>query len=55
MLMKYIELPDAIFWVRQYENGSSKKYKQTTGRYDTRRACLTKFSDGFSYVFCKQL
>lgn len=51
MLMKYIELPDAIFWVRQYENGSSKKYKQTTGRYDTRRACLTKFSDGFSYVF----
>lgn len=48
MLMEYVDLPDAIFWVRYYESGSRDKI---TNRFNTRRACLTRFNDGFSYVF----
>ena len=46
MFMEYIEIDDAIFWVRYYESGSKK-----TGRWNTRRGCKTQFRDGFSYVF----
>lgn len=48
MLMEYVDLPDAIYWIRYYE--SSVK-RITSERYKNRRACYTKFSDGFSYVF----
>ena len=48
MLMEYVDLTDAIFWVRYYESGSRNKI---TNRFNNRRACLTRFNDGFSYVF----
>ena len=46
MLMNYADRPDAIYWVRYYEFGS-----KASGRWNTRRACLTRFSDGFAYAF----
>ncbi len=46
MLMNYADRPDAIYWIRYYEYGS-----KASGRWNTRRACLTRFSDGFAYVF----
>ena len=46
MFMEYVEMDDAIFWVRYYESGSKKN-----GRWNTRRGCKTQFRDGFSYVF----
>ena len=46
MFMEYIEIDDAIFWVRYYESGRKKN-----GRWNTRRGCKTQFRDGFSYVF----
>lgn len=45
MFMEYVDLPDAIYWVRYYESGSKK-----SGKYDTRRACYTKFNN-IEYVF----
>lgn len=46
MFMKYVDMNDAILWVRYYEGGS-----KVNGRYRNRRACYTEFADGFSYVF----
>ena len=46
MFMQYVEMDDAIFWVRYYESGNKK-----SGRWNTRRGCKTQFRDGFSYVF----
>ncbi len=46
MLMEYADRPDAIYWVRYFESGS-----KASGRWNNRRACLTRFADGFSYVF----
>lgn len=46
MLMDYADRPDAIFWIRYYESGS-----KASGRWNNRRACVTRFKDGFSYVF----
>lgn len=46
MFVEYTNRSDAIFWIRNYENGS-----KASGAYDTRRGCLTTFADGFSYVF----
>lgn len=46
MLVDYANDSKAILWARYYESGSKK-----SGRWDTRRACFTKFQDGFSYVF----
>lgn len=50
MFMEYAERPDAIYWIRYYENGN-KDYRKTTGLHNNRRACMTSFADGFSYVF----
>lgn len=46
MLMEYADRPDAIYWIRYYESGS-----KASGRWNNRRACMTRFADGFSYVF----
>lgn len=46
MLMNYANRPDAIYWIRYYESGS-----KASGRWNTRRACITRFSDGFTYAF----
>ena len=46
MFMEYVEMDDAIFWIRYYESGIKKN-----GRWNTRRGCKTQFKDGFSYVF----
>lgn len=46
MLMKYANRPDAIYWIRYYESGN-----KASGRWNTRRACLTRFSDGYTYAF----
>lgn len=46
MFMKYIDREDAILWIRYYESG-----KQSNGKWNNRRACLTEFKDGFRYVF----
>ena len=46
MLVEYTNRDDAIFMIRRYENGSKK-----SGRWNTRRSSLTRFKDGFSYVF----
>ena len=46
MFMKYVDMSDAILWVRYYESGTI-----VNGRYSNRRACYTEFADGFSYVF----
>lgn len=46
MLTEYAEREDAVFWIRYYESGNKK-----SGRWNNRRACITKFADGFSYVF----
>lgn len=46
MLMQYIEREDAIFLLRRYENGS-----KAGGRWNTRRSAMTRFADGFTYVF----
>ena len=45
MFMEYVDLPDAIYWIRYYESGSKK-----SGKYDNRRACYTKFNN-IEYVF----
>ena len=50
MLMKYVDLPDAIYWIRYHEN-KGKGYDKATKRHNNRRACFTRFNDGFSYVF----
>lgn len=44
--MQYIEREDAIFLLRRYENGS-----KGGGRWNTRRSAMTRFADGFTYVF----
>ncbi len=46
MLMQYADRDDAVLWIRYYESGNKK-----SGRWNTRRAAVTQFSDGFSYVF----
>ncbi|MDD6627131.1 MAG: UvrD-helicase domain-containing protein [Lachnospiraceae bacterium] len=46
MLMEYINRDDAVFLLRRYENGSKKG-----GRWNTRRSAMTRFADGFRYVF----
>jgi len=46
MLMDYANSKDPIYWIRYYEKGS-----KASGRWSNRRACVTRFSDGFSYVF----
>ena len=46
MFLEYLNLPDAIYWIRYYESGSI-----INGRWTNRRACYTEFKDGFSYVF----
>lgn len=46
MLIDYANRPDAIYWIRYYESGS-----KASGRWNNRRACVTRFSDGFSYAF----
>lgn len=46
MLMQYIKRDDAIFLLRRYENGS-----KAGGRWNTRRSAMTRFADGFTYVF----
>lgn len=46
MFMEYIKRDDAILWIRYYENG-----KKINGVWNTRRACLTEFEDGFKYAF----
>lgn len=46
MFLEYLNLPDAIYWIRYYESGS-----KINGRWTNRRACYTEFKDGFSYVF----
>lgn len=46
MLMDYVDRPDAIYWIRYYESGS-----KASGRWNNRRACVTRFSDGFTYAF----
>lgn len=50
MLMEYVDLPDAIYWIRYYES-KGKGYDKVTKRHNNRRACFTRFNDGFSYVF----
>lgn len=46
MLMEYADRPDAIYWIRYFESGS-----KASGRWNNRRACLTRFVDGFAYAF----
>lgn len=46
MFMEYVDMDDAILWVRYYESGPL-----INGRYSNRRACYTEFADGFKYVF----
>lgn len=46
MFMQYIERDDAIFLLRRYENGS-----KAGGRWNTRRSAMTRFADGFTYVY----
>lgn len=46
MLMEYVEMDDAVLWVRYYESGP-----KVNSRFTTRRACYTAFEDGFSYSF----
>lgn len=46
MFMDYANRCDAIYWIRYYESGS-----KASGRWNNRRACVTRFADGFSYVF----
>ena len=50
MLMEYVDLPDAIYWIRYHES-KGKGYDKVTKRHNNRRACFTRFADGFSYVF----
>ena len=50
MFLEYVDRPDAIYWIRYYESGSGSYHKKY-GRHDNRRACMTQFADGFSYVF----
>ncbi len=45
MLVNYCKDQDAIFLIRKYE--STKK----SGEWDNRRGAVTKFTDGFEYVF----
>ncbi len=45
MFMEYVDMPDAIYWIRYYESGSKK-----SGKYDNRRACYTRFNN-VEYVF----
>ena len=51
MFMRYVDLPEAVFWVRRYESSSKSDKKIHAGRWVTRRACKTENDDGFSYVF----
>ena len=51
MLLKYVTLDDAVFWVRRYESSSEKEKKSHNNRWVNRRACKTEYPDGFSYVF----
>lgn len=51
MLMRYVELPDAVFWVRRYESSSKQQKARHGERWPTRRGCKTEYADGFSYVF----
>jgi len=46
MLMEYADRPDAIYWIRYFESGS-----KASGRWNNRRACVTRFADGFTYAF----
>ena len=47
MLLEYVNRDDAIYWIRKFESGE----KNELGRWNTRRATITKFLDGFTYVF----
>lgn len=51
MLLEYVDLPGAVFWVRRYESSSIKDKVAHGGRWVNRRACKTEHPDGFSYVF----
>lgn len=51
MLLEYVTLEDAVFWVRRYESSSEKEKKSHNNRWVNRRACKTEYPDGFSYVF----
>lgn len=46
MFMEYVDRPDAILWIRYYENGA-----KNNGRWKIRRSCVTEFKDGFTYAF----
>jgi len=46
MFMEYVDRPDAILWIRYYENGGKNE-----GRFQIRRGCVTEFEDGFTYAF----
>lgn len=46
MLVKYSARPDAVLWIRGNEKGAF-----LNGRYTNRRAAVTRYDDGFSYVF----
>jgi hypothetical protein len=46
MLMEYADRPDAIYWIRYFESGS-----KASGKWNNRRACVTRFADGFTYAF----
>lgn len=48
MLMEYVDLPDAIYWIRYHESSGKGR---TSKRHNNRRACFTRFADNFSYVF----
>ncbi len=50
MLMEYVDLPDAIYWIRYHES-KGKGYDKVTKRHNNRRACFTRFADGFRYGF----
>lgn len=47
MLLDYIKLPNAIFWIRKYEKGK----KSNKNQYMNRRASLTKYKDGTTIVY----
>jgi hypothetical protein len=46
LLMKYIEHPDAVFFIRRYASAPNKNWNLI------RRGFLTEHSCGFKYVFC---
>ena len=51
MLLEYVKLPGAVFWVRRYESSSKTDKLSHGSHWVNRRACKTEYPDGFSYVF----